>query len=245
MDDALTLFDDSGLQRVLAVVAHPDDMEYGTAAAIAQWTRRGLEVGYVLVTSGEAGIASTPPGQAGPLRESEQREACARVGVSDLRFLGFPDGTVEYGLPLRRAIAGEVRRFRPDTIVTISFQDRWPGGMPNQSDHVAVGRAVVDAARDAGNRWVFPDLLDAGLEPWDGVRSVLVTGSPAATHGIDVTAGFEDGVKSLQAHEQYMAALGPSAPSAADVLEGILSGPGARLGTRYAVAVEVLPLHFW
>lgn len=167
------------------------------------------------------------------------------MGVDDLRFLGFPDGTVEYGLPLRRALAAEIRRFRPDTVVTGSFRESWPGGMLNQSDHVAVGRAVVDAARDAGNRWVFPDLLDQGLEPWPGVRTVLALASPLATHGIDVTAGFDAGVESLKAHDAYLTGLGSGAPDPAEFLGSMLGDAGAMLGVQYAVAVEVLALQLW
>ena len=245
MDDALERYDDGDLRRVLAVVAHPDDMEYGGAAAVAQWTRRGAQVAYVLATSGEAGIDSMPPEQAGPVREAEQRLACAQVGVDDLRFLGCPDGTVEYGLPLRRAIAAEVRRHRPDTIVTASFREAWPGGMLNQPDHIAVGRAVVDAARDAGNRWVFPELSQNGLEPWNGVRTVLALASPQSTHAIDVGEGFAAGVASLQAHQAYLAGLGQQAPDPADLLDRMLGGAGRRLGVRYAVPVEVLALQLW
>jgi LmbE family N-acetylglucosaminyl deacetylase len=245
MDDELQPYDDSALRRVLAVVAHPDDMEYGGAAAVAMWTARGVDVAYVLATSGEAGIDGIAPAQAGPLREAEQTEACAHVGVQDVRFLGFPDGTVEYGLPLRSALAAEIRRFRPDTVVTGAFRETWPGGVLNQADHIAVGRALIDAVRDAGNRWVFPDLAEAGLEPWNGVRTVLAMASPAATHAIDVTDGFDAGVASLRAHRAYLEGLGASAPDPADFLDRMLGDAGKRAGVRYAIAVEVLPLQLW
>jgi LmbE family N-acetylglucosaminyl deacetylase len=241
----LELFDDSSVRRVLAVAAHPDDMEYGGAAAVAQWTARGVEVAYALATSGEAGIDSMRPEDAAPLREQEQRAACAVVGVSDLQFLGFPDGVVEYGLPLRRAIAAEIRRFRPDTVVTASFRESWPNGMLNQADHVAVGRAVVDATRDAGNRWVFTDLVDAGLEPWNGVVSLLALGSPSPTHAIDVTKGFDAGVQSLRAHEAYLAGLGSGSPDPGEMLGMFLGETGQQVGVRYALAAEVFPLQLW
>ncbi|MFP5345416.1 MAG: PIG-L deacetylase family protein [Actinomycetes bacterium] len=245
MDVLLQRFDDSAVDRVLAVVAHPDDMEYGGAAAVAQWTARGAQVAYVLATSGEAGISSLPPEQAGPLREREQRAACAHVGVDDLRFLGFSDGTVEYGLPLRQAIAAEIRRFRPDTVITVSFRESWPGGMLNQADHVAVGRAVVDAARDAGNRWVFPELVERGLEPWPDVRQVLAYASPLSTHVLDVSAGFAAGVESLKAHEAYLEALGPDAPDPERFLGEGLRPAGEAVGAEYGVAVEVFPLQLF
>jgi LmbE family N-acetylglucosaminyl deacetylase len=240
--ETLTLFDDADLARVLAVVAHPDDMEYGGAAAVACWTARGVDVAYAVVTSGEAGIDSLPPEQARPLREREQREACARVGVSDLRFLGFPDGTLEYSLDLRRAIAAQIRRFRPDTVVTGGFRETWRGGWLNQADHIAVGRAVVDAVRDAGNRWVFPDLTDAGLEPWNGVRTVLAFGSPLARQAVEVTDGFAAGVASLEAHAEYLSGLGESAPVPAEMLGEMLGATGREVCVAHAVAVEVLHL---
>lgn len=234
----MEIFDDNEIRRVLAVAAHPDDMEYGGSAAVAAWTARGVSVSYALVTSGEAGMDSVHPVEAGPLRESEQRVACAAVGVQDLVFLGFADGTVEQGLPLRRAIAEQVRRVRPDLVVTGAFRDTWPGGYLNQADHVAVGRAVLDAVRDAGNRWIFPEQLTDGLEPWNGVRTVLALGSPDSTHAIVVDDTFEAAVASLEAHAAYLAALGDGTTQARDVLENVLGRAGPQVGARYAVAAE-------
>jgi LmbE family N-acetylglucosaminyl deacetylase len=228
--------------RALVVVAHPDDMEYGGAAAVARWVGQGKHVAYCLVTSGEAGIDSLPPEEAGPLREEEQRVACAAVGVSDLVFLRFPDGMLEYGLALRRAIARQIRRHRPDVLVTGNFRETWDGQALNQADHIAVGRAVLDAARDAANRWVFRELLDEGWPPWDGVRQVWAAGSPGAVHGVDVTDTFHRGLKSLRAHEAYLAGLGPDAPDPAEFLESYARMFGTRLGCRFALAFEVFPL---
>ncbi|MBX7557834.1 PIG-L family deacetylase, partial [Streptomyces sp. tea 10] len=98
----LELFDDSGVHTVLCVVAHPDDMEYGGSAAVARWTRRGATVSYLLLTAGEAGIRDRDPSDVGPLRRGEQEAACRAVGVTDLRVLDLPDGTLQYGLDLRR-----------------------------------------------------------------------------------------------------------------------------------------------
>ncbi len=150
-------FADETWGRALVVMAHPDDMEYGGAAAVARWTGQGKSVAYCLATSGEAGIDTSPPDTCGPLREREQAEACRIVGVSELQFLGFPDGIVEYGLPLRRAIAAAIRRHRPDVVITSNFRKTWGGTVLNQADHIAVGRARIDACRDAGNRWMFAD----------------------------------------------------------------------------------------
>ncbi len=233
---------DEDWQRALVVVAHPDDMEYGGAAAVARWTGQSRQVAYRLVTSGEAGIDGLAPENSGPQREREQRVACEAVGVSDLGFLGFPDGTVEYGLSLRRSIAREIRRLRPDVVITGNFRETWDGSALNQADHIAVGRAVIDAVRDAGNRWVFRDLLDEGQEPWRGVRQVWALASPLSAHGVDVTDTFERGVMSLRAHASYLAGLGPNAPDAAEWLESYARTVGTRLGCRFGAAFEVLQL---
>ncbi|GAA1868536.1 PIG-L family deacetylase [Pseudonocardia ailaonensis] len=223
-------------QRALAVVAHPDDMEYGASGAVAAWTQAGKEVAYLLVTRGEAGIDSLSPAECGPAREQEQRRACAAVGVEQCEFLDHPDGVIEYGLPLRRDIAAAIRRHRPDLVITGNFADRWATGGLNMADHVHTGRATLDAVRDAGNRWVFPG---AGGEPWNGVRWLAVSGSPQATHGVDIGEVFDRAVASLSAHELYLRGLGgggmadpeaflrPHAEQAAQQL------PGATLATTF------------
>ncbi len=103
--------------RALVVVAHPDDMEYGGAGAIARWTHQGRSVAYLLITRGEAGIDTMEPAECGRVREAEQRAACAAVGVSDVEFLDHPDGLIEYGVALRRDIAAAIRRHRPELLV--------------------------------------------------------------------------------------------------------------------------------
>src|SRR4051794_8344751 len=130
---------DESWERALVVVAHPDDMEYGGASAVARWTGQGKHVAYCLVTSGEAGIDGMTPEEARPLREAEQRESCRVVGVESVEFLGFADGVVEYGLPLRRAVAAAIRRHRPDVVITGNFRDTYGGVALNQADHIAVG----------------------------------------------------------------------------------------------------------
>lgn len=224
----------------LALVAHPDDLEYGTAAAVARWTAQGKHIAYCLATSGEAGIDGLTPEVCAPVREREQRESARIVGVDDVEFLGFPDGMLEYGLPLRRAISRAVRTHRPEVVITGNYHDTWAPGALNQADHIALGRAVLDGVRDSGNRWVFRELLDDGLEPWS-VSTVLVANSPQAGHAVDVSDHFETGVASLAAHAEYLRGLG-SSPMAEprEFLESIARQSGTRLGVRFAVAFEVL-----
>ena len=115
---------------------------------------------------------------------------------------------VEYGLALRRDLAREIRRFKPEALAIGGFDLTWPGGFLNQADHRAVGLAACDAARDAGNRWIFPELLAEGLEPWGGVRYVFVSGSHEPTHACDIEDGLEQGIASLVAQHAYFENLG-------------------------------------
>ncbi|TGB15141.1 PIG-L deacetylase family protein [Streptomyces sp. MZ04] len=229
----------------LAVVAHPDDLEYGAVAAIARWTAQGKRISYCLATRGEAGIDGMDPAAAGPLREKEERASAAVVGVSDVEFLDHRDGVLEHGLPLRRDIARVMRRCRPDIIILINCRPKFMNGTVNQADHVAVGRAAIDAARDAGNRWVFRELLDEGYEPWSGARRVLVAGSPDSTHGVDVTEHFEAGLASLQEHAAYLAGLGDGHGTFAELTQVLRTRTGAAgrlLGCELAIPFEVLDL---
>lgn len=231
---------DESWSTALAIAAHPDDIEYGAAAAVARWTGQGKRVVYCLVTSGEAGIDGIPPEECGPLREAEERAGAALVGVDVVEFLGYPDGTIEYGLPLRRDVARAVRRHRPDVVITGNYEPRWAFGALNQADHIAVGQAVVDGVRDGANRWVFRELLDEGLEPWS-VKQVLVAGSSLARHGVDVTDAFDKGVASLEAHTEYIRGLGPSVMAdPREFLESFSRQVGARLGVRFGVTFEVI-----
>ena len=225
----------------LAIVAHPDDLEYGAASAVARWTGQGKRVVYTMVTSGEAGIDGMTPEQAGPLREAEELASAAVVGVDVVEFLGGADGMLEYDLAMRRTLSATIRRHRPDVVVTGNFRETFGPGRLNQADHVAVGRAVLDAARDAGNRWVFRDLLDEGLEPWNGVRAVLAAGSPQATHAVDVTDTLHRGVESLRAHEAYLAGLGVDVDPE-EFLESLARMTGTVFGTKFAVSFECFPL---
>jgi LmbE family N-acetylglucosaminyl deacetylase len=231
--------------RCLAVAAHPDDIEYGTASAVARWTAAGKQVTYLLATRGEAGIDAMHPDQAAPLREAEERAGALEVGVDVVEFLDYRDGVVEYGLPLRRDIARAVRTHRPDVVATGAFSVRFGNGMTNQADHRAVGLAVLDAVRDAGNRWIFPELLDEGLEPWGGVRYVLVAGAEHPTHGVDVSGEpLRRGIASLAAHAEYTKGLGATGFDPGPMLTWAARTAGPAIGVEEAVLFEVHALTF-
>lgn len=212
----------------LAVVAHPDDLEYGVAAAVAAWTAAGKRVTYLLVTRGEAGIATMPPDEAGPAREVEERASAAEVGVDDVRFLDHRDGVVDEGVALRRDIARVIRQVRPDVVVAQNHAERWPGPDGallgwNSADHRAVGRATIDAVSDAGNRWIHPE---TDLEPHEA-RHVVVAHAPAAGHAVDVTGFVDRAVASLARHRLYLEALDdrPVADQARDVVTQMVGHP--------------------
>jgi LmbE family N-acetylglucosaminyl deacetylase len=229
----LPVLPDDTFERVLCVAAHPDDLEYGSSAAIAKWTARGVEVRYLLLTRGEAGMDALPPEQTGPLRTAEQITGSHAVGVEHIDFLDHPDGVLEYSLELRKDIARAIRTFRPDVVLGGAWDIEFVAGL-NHADHRVAGLATLDAIRDAGNRWVFTDLIDDGLKPWSA-RWLLVAGHAAPTHGVDVTGEpLERGVQSLAAHREYLAGL-PGHPPAEAFIPMITKAMGQALGVPHAV----------
>lgn len=228
----------------LAVVAHPDDLEYGTASAISRWTSQGKRISYLLVTEGEAGIEGMHPDEVGPLRREEELRSAHVVGVESVEFLDHRDGLVEASIELRRDLAREIRRHRPDVLISINFRETF--GMPgwNHVDHRNVGTALLDAARDAANSWVFPELLEEGLLPWNGVGMVLFGNSPQPTHYSDVTDHIESGVASLKEHKVYLEALSEGTPGKdpEPFLKDSANAVGTRVGVEYAVAFELIPI---
>ena len=223
--------------RAVAVVAHPDDLEYGVAAAIARWTGQGRHVSYVLATKGEAGIEGMAPDVVAPLRMDEERRSAAVVGVSEVEFLDHPDGLVEYGVALRRDIAAALRQLRPDIVITMNADLTWgEEGPVNHSDHRAVGLATLDACRDAANSWVFPD---AGAA-WPGITAIYVAGVTAPTHFVDVTATIDAGIASLREHKVYIDGLGRDF-DADEFLRNMAGYTGLAAGCEYAVGLRRYP----
>ncbi|GAA2414718.1 PIG-L family deacetylase [Actinomadura vinacea] len=222
--------------RALAIVAHPDDLEYGGSTAVAKWTAQGKTVVQLLATRGEAGIDGMEPEETALVRSAEQVEAARAVGVRAVEFLDLADGVLEYGLPLRRLLAEAVRRHRPEVVISLNFRDTFPGGSFNMADHRVLGLAVVDAIRDAANRWVFRDL---GLEPWQGVRFALFGGSPECTHYVDVTGHLEAGIASLKAHRVYFAGLGEDFDPR-EFLTSMVDPAGEQVGVPHAMPFELI-----
>jgi LmbE family N-acetylglucosaminyl deacetylase len=221
-------------ERAVAIVAHPDDLEYGAASAVARWTAQGKEVSYVLATRGEAGIAGMHPEKAGPLREEEQRRSAAIVGVGHVEFLTHPDGAVEYGLGLRRDLAGAIRRLRPQVVFGMNFELTWGESRSvNHADHRAVGLATLDACRDAANGWLFAEMG----EPWGGIDAIYIAGASTPTHFVDVTNTIELGIASLREHRAYLEGLGNDFDPDG-FLRNIAGYGGMAAGCEFAVLVQ-------
>ncbi|MEV6321783.1 PIG-L family deacetylase [Nocardia sp. NPDC051787] len=223
-------------QRGLVIVAHPDDIEYGAAAAVARWTRQGKDIRYVLVTSGEAGIAGLQPAVAGPLREAEEIASAKVVGVHEVEFLRYPDGRVQESLELRRDLAAAIRRHQPEMVVLFNFGDTWAPGYANSADHRAVGRAALDAVSDAGNEWIFPEIAE--WKPWSARWAAVV--GPIATHAVDVTQTLVEAAASLAEHRRYLEALSPE--PVADQVRAVVeraTGPKDGFPAEHAVGFEL------
>jgi LmbE family N-acetylglucosaminyl deacetylase len=177
------------VERALCVLAHPDDVDFGSAGTVARMTAAGTEVTYCIVTDGDAGgFDETPREQMPALRRAEQQAAAAEVGVTDVRFLGYPDGRLELTLDLRRDISRVIRQVRPQRVLTSSPERWWERVAASHPDHMTVGESTLRAVYpDARNPFAFPELLEEeGLEAWT-VSEVWLGGSPRADHAVDVT----------------------------------------------------------
>jgi LmbE family N-acetylglucosaminyl deacetylase len=225
---------DEDWSRALAIAAHPDDLEYGIASAVARWTGMGKEVVYLLATKGEAGIAGMPPERTRTLREAEEQRSAAVVGVNRVEFLDQVDGEIEYGLPLRRDIARAIRHRQPEIVIGLNFELTWgQSGNVNHSDHRAVGLAVLDACRDAANEWVFQGVG----APWKGVKALYIAATASPTHYVDVTDSIDRGIASLQEHRAYIDGLGTGFDPE-EFLRGAAGAAGKVAGCELAVLFQ-------
>jgi LmbE family N-acetylglucosaminyl deacetylase len=197
------MLDDAGISRVLAINAHPDDVDFAAAGTVARWTDAGIDVIYCVVTSGGAGgqDLAFPREEMPALRQAEQVAAAKCVGVHDVRFLGYPDGRVEATLALRRDLARVIRQVRPDRVLCPSPERNYARIGVGHPDHRAVGSATLDAVYpDARNPFAFPELREReGLAPWT-VREVWIAAGPDPDRYVDVTATFGRKIAALQAH---------------------------------------------
>ena len=194
---------------MLVVTAHPDDVDFGSAGTIASFTAAGVEVTYCIVTNGDAGGSDRTMSRADMalLRQDEQRAAAAVVGVSDVRFLGHPDGMVQASIELRRDISRVIRQVRPERVLTQSPDRNWDFIYASHPDHLATGEAAVCAVYpDARNPFAHPGLLnDEGLEPWTVPELwIMGPGGQGAGIAVETTATVERKVAALMCHKSQM-----------------------------------------
>jgi LmbE family N-acetylglucosaminyl deacetylase len=195
---------DEGVERVLCVMAHPDDVDFGAAGSAAVWTDKGIEVSYCIVTDGDAGgfDPSVPRSEIGTIRRAEQTTAASHVGVTDLHFLGYPDGRLEVSIDLRRDISRVIRQVRPQRVLCQSPERDIARIYASHPDHLAAGDATLSAVYpDARNPFAHPELAEEGFEAWT-VREVwMMASSRAADRFVDITDTIDRKVKALLSHE--------------------------------------------
>lgn len=195
-----------GVDRVLVVTAHPDDVDFGAAGTVAAFTDAGVEVAYCIVTDGEAGgdDRSLPRSEMAEIRRREQRAAAAEVGVRDVTFLGHPDGRVSPTLDLRRDISRVIRRFRPQRVLAQSPERNWDRVFASHPDHLAAAEAAACAVYpDSRNPFAHPELLEEGLEPHT-VDEMWLMAFPAPTVAVDTSATFARKVAALRSHRSQV-----------------------------------------
>jgi LmbE family N-acetylglucosaminyl deacetylase len=188
----------------MVVVAHADDAEYGCSGTVSKWCKEGMEVVYVLCTDGSKGSSDPEmtPERLVEIRRQEQLAAAKVLGVKDVIFLGYADSMLQPTLELRRDIAGEIRRHKPDILICQSPVRSLNGtGYIGHPDHMAAGEAALSAVfPTARDRMTFPELLEEGLEPHK-VREVLVMDhGEEADKWIDVSDTIDIATEALKQH---------------------------------------------
>ncbi len=230
-----------GIERILVVTAHPDDVDFGAAGSVAVWTDSGVEVAYCIVTDGDAGGSdrSVPRDEMAKIRREEQSSAAEKVGVTDVTFLGFPDGRLTVDLELRRAITAVIRRFRPDRVVAQSPERNWGRIYASHPDHLAAGEAATCAVYpDARNPFAFPDLLAEGLEP-HVVPELWVMATERADRVVDATDTYPRKLAALRSHRSQVG----DGEHLDDLLRGWMGGTALAAGMpegRLAEAFHVV-----
>jgi LmbE family N-acetylglucosaminyl deacetylase len=200
---------DDGIERILVVSAHPDDVDFGAAGSVARWTDVGIDVAYCIATDGEAGGRHTGigPAELADLRRVEQTAAAKVVGVTELAFLGYPDGRLTPSLDLRRDITRVIRTVRPQRVVCQSPDRNYQRIFASHPDHLACGDATLAAVYpDARNPFAHPELLDdEGLAPWEVSEVYLTTGTGTETDVfVDITDTVDRKIEALLSHTSQM-----------------------------------------
>jgi LmbE family N-acetylglucosaminyl deacetylase len=196
-------------ESALAIVAHPDDIEFGMVGMLARWRKAGARIGYVLCTSGDVGIADPEMtrARATEIREAESLAAAEIVGVKHVVFLREPDGLLEPTLSLRKKLVREIRRFKPEVVVCNDPAIIWAGSdYINHPDHRAAGIAAIDATFPAaGQPNLFEDLAEEVLSAHKP-RKLYATswGGDAAELFVNIEETIDLKIAALRAHKSQM-----------------------------------------
>jgi LmbE family N-acetylglucosaminyl deacetylase len=197
---------DEEIERILVVTAHPDDVDFGAAGSVARWTDAGIEVAYCIATDGEAGGRHTGvgPSELADIRRVEQTAAAKVVGVTDLTFLGSPDGRLVSSLELRRDITRVIRRVRPQRVLCQSPDRSYQRIYASHPDHLACGDSTLSAVYpDARNPFAHPELLDEGYEPWVAEEVYVMTPTEPDVF-VDITDTVDRKIEALRSHVSQM-----------------------------------------
>lgn len=228
-------------QRAMVIVAHPDDAEFTMAGTAALWAAAGSAISYVICTRGDRGSndPNITPWALARIREAEQRAAAAILGVQDVVLLDHPDGTLEPTLALRRDLTREIRRFRPEVVLCGDPSVRYYGsGYLNHPDHRAAASAALDAVfPSAETRYIFPELLSAGLEP-HRVHAVYIHGSLEPNVWIDISPVLETKIRALQAHKSQVGGF-----SVEEWVRGMAAEEGRAHGLAAAESYHMVVVH--
>lgn len=226
--------------RVLAVAAHPDDVEFGSAGTLAKWVDEGCEVTICLTTDGSTGTQDRElmGEKLRGIRLEEAAEAASIIGAKELIWLGYRDGYVEYTLDLRRDIARVFRQYRPHRFVVMDPTPVIGDFFINHPDHRAVGHASLDVSMTAGTTpGHFPELLEEGLEPWRGLREIWIAGPAGGPTVVDITSTINRKIEALQCHKSQ---IGDDPETVGEWLRSRMTEIGAPQGYAYAESFKVL-----
>jgi LmbE family N-acetylglucosaminyl deacetylase len=231
----------ASLRRILCISAHPDDNEFTVGGTIARWAREGRDVAFCLITTGGAGVNEHTPSNEGliPIREKEQRAAAKILGVKELMFLGYVDGTLEPTLAMRRDLTRVIRRYRPDIVMTGDPTVRYYGSeYMNHPDHRAAASAALDAVFPSSEtRAIFPELIAEGLEPHK-VKQVFISGAQTPDTFVDIASTLSAKCRALKAHRSQIG----KGEWIDQLLKSWAIRDGKKAGLRYAEAFKRMVL---
>jgi LmbE family N-acetylglucosaminyl deacetylase len=229
----MTRREEAGAKRILAVSAHPDDVEFTSGGSLARWIAEGWAVSLLVCTDGGKGSQdpTIAPAEMVSVRQTEQQAAAGVLGIAEVIFLGHPDGELAWIRELVETLVWHIRRCRPDRLVS------WDPWKPYQlhPDHRAAGLAVLDAALAAGNPHYFPHQLADGLSPHQAPE-VYLYGAAEPDTWVDITATFEQKMAAIEAHRSQVGHL----RGLAEQMSYCNHAYGERGGVTYAEAFKAL-----